>query len=188
MARDKDRAKPSDREPGSSIADMLTSTDGMLCIGPTRVVVMTESALVFLQRVIHEGMPELIKYGFYEMGYRAGIDLSETSRRSDEAPDAAFRYFIETFRQAGYGDMEVIDFDLVGPEARLRGTDLIESAAARQSGIYRSPRCVCHYARGMFAGLFSQLLGKQVICEELACQYRGEPACEFHILGFAADR
>lgn len=55
---------------------------------------------------------------------------------------------------------------------------------SRGSEIYRTPRAVDHYSRGMFAGLMSGLLGMEVICEELRCEYRGDDACEFTILPF----
>ena len=161
----------------------MSSANGVLRVGSVRAMVMTESAFGFIQRVMYEQMPEFMVYGFYEMGYRAGIDLSETIRGAGAAEEA-FRAFVENYRQFGYGDIEVVEFDFSKPEALLRGRNLIEANLARTSGIFRTPRTVDHYSRGMFAGLFSKLLGKEVICEELACQYRGDPACEFSVLGF----
>ncbi len=157
--------------------------DGLLRIGPARAVLLSESAFIFLQRVIHEQMPELVKFGFYEMGFRAGIDLSNEAGKGRE-PEEAFRRSVEAYRAAGYGDIEVVSFNLEGPEIRLRGRNLFESSAARQSGIYLTHRAVDHYSRGMFAGLASQLLGREVICEEMSCQFRGEDACEFTIVPF----
>jgi len=168
---------------GYDVTQILTSEGGILRVGSARATLLTESAFVFMQRVIHEQMPEFTNYGFYEMGYRAGLDLSRTVRRAGDA-EKAFRAFIETYRQSGYGNIEVVAFDFDKPEVLLRGRNLIEAAAARDSGIFRTPRAVDHYSRGMFAGLFSQLLGKEVICEELSCQYRGDPACEFSVMAF----
>ena len=129
-------------------------------------------------------MPELVKWGFYEMGYRAGLDLARTARQPGGSEEGAFRYCVEAYRQTGYGDIEVTQFDLARPEAILRGRNLLESSAARHSNIFATPRAVDHYSRGLFAGLFSQLLGKEVICEELQCEYRGDPYCEFIVLPF----
>lgn len=159
------------------------SESGLLRVGAARAVLFSESAFVFLQRVIHEQMPELVKYGFYEMGFRAGIDLSKEAGNSRD-PEAAFRQSVVAYRAAGYGDIEVVSCNLEKPEIRLRGRNLFESSAARQSGIYRSRRAVDHYSRGMFAGLASQLLGREVICEEMKCQFRGEDACEFTVVPF----
>lgn len=166
------------------LTDRLVAERGVLRMGAARGMIMTESAFVFLQQVIHEQMPEFFNYGFYEMGYRAGLDLSASAQRAGAAPEEAFRDLVEAYRQSGYGDIQVVNFDLVKPEARLRGTDLLESTAARKSGVFRSPRAVDHYSRGTFAGLVSQLLGQEVICEELRCQYRGDEACEFVVMPF----
>ncbi len=172
------------RDLGETQGPIVRMDGGVLRMGATRSVLVTESAFTFMQQVIHEQMPEFINYGLYEMGYRAGVDISSNVRGSRERRETAFRKFIEMYRQAGYGNLEVVHFDLRKPEALLRGHDLIETQAARESGIFRSPRAVDHYSRGMFAGLFSRLLGKEVICEELRCEYRGDPACEFSVLAF----
>ncbi len=165
------------------LGEVLELTGGQIRVGPVRAVLLTESAFVFLQRVVHEQMPELVKYGFYEMGFRAGLDLSKETRRARDK-ESGFRLAVESYRQAGYGDVEVISYDLDKPEIRLAGHSLIEASAALQSGIYLTPRSVDHYSRGLFAGLVSELLGKEVICEELKCEFRGDGACEFTILPF----
>jgi len=108
---------------------------------------------------------KVVKYGFYEMGCRAGIDVAETTRKLGSNEEEAFRHSVETYRQADYDDIQVVQFDPAKPEALLRGHKLLESAAANKSGIYRTPRAVDHHDRGMFAGLFSQLLGREVIRE-----------------------
>ena len=167
-----------------SLTDVLTTEKGELRVGDVRCIIMTESAFTFLQQVIAEQAPELVKYGFYDMGYRAGRDLARTARRVADTPEEAFRFLVEIYQQSGYGEMEVVAFDLSKPEARLRGHNLMESTAAAKSGIYRTPRAVDHYSRGMVAGLFSELLGMEVVCEEMACEYRGDDACEFVVLPF----
>jgi predicted hydrocarbon binding protein len=167
------------------ILEALHSEEGMLTLGNVRVVVMTEAAYVFLLRVIHEHAPHVVKYAFYDMGYRAGVDMMGTLQERARDPEGAFRYFVETYRQAGYGDIGVEGFDLSRQEALVRGRNLFEADVARKSGIYRSPRVVDHYSRGMFAGFMSSLLGREVICEETKCQFRGDEQCEFVILPFA---
>ncbi len=168
-----------------SLMESLESKNGRLGLGDSRVVLMTEQAYAFLLQVINEHAPQAIKYAFYDMGYRVGQELMGTLKDRADDPERAFKYFVETFRQAGYGDITVTSFDLSKPEARLRGTNLFESGLAKQSGIYRSPRTVDHYSRGMFAGFMSVLLGREVVCEEMACEFRGDGACEFIILPFS---
>ncbi len=167
---------------GYSIENALRSENGVLTMGGARAVVMTEAAYVFLMKVLYEHAPHTIKYAFYDMGYRVGEQLMVSLQKEDEDPEGDFRFLVETYRQSGYGDLEVTYFDLREPQARLSGTDLFEVAVAREASVYRTPRCVCHYSRGMFAGFMSRLLRREVICEEVACRYRGEERCEFVVL------
>lgn len=169
-----------------SLLEALESKNGKLTLGPTRVIIITEQAYVFLLRVIHESAPHIMKYAFYEMGYRAGEQLMAALKERAQDPEKAFRYFVETYRQAGYGDIQVTGFDLSKPEATLRGKNLFESVLMRKADIARSPRAVDNYSRGMFAGFMSVLVGKEVVCEEMACEFRGDEACEFVILPFEA--
>ncbi len=165
-----------------NLMEHLEAENGALLLPPARVIIMSESAYTFLLKVIHEQSPHIVKYTFYDMGYRAGEQLMQTQTQRAKYPEMAFRYFVETYKQSGYGNVEVVSFDLSRPEAVLRGTNLFESDVAERAGIYRSPRTVDHYSRGMFAGFMSVLLGREMICEEMTCEFRGDPACEFLIL------
>lgn len=165
-----------------SLMETLKSKEGTLWLGGARVIIMTEEAYVFLLKVIQEQSPHIVKYAFYDMGYRSGEQLMLALKERTQDPEKAFRYFVETYRQAGYGNIEVTSFDLSKPEASLRGKNLFESGLAKKANIYRSPRTVDHYSRGIFAGFMSVLTGKEVVCEEMACEFRGDDACEFVIL------
>lgn len=168
-----------------SLMESLESKNGALSLGPDRVVIMTEQAYSFLLQVMNEHAPHAMKYAFYDMGYRVGRQLIASLKQRSDDPERAFRYFVETYRQAGYGDIEVVKFDLANSEATLRGANLFESGLAREAGVHRSPRAVDHYSRGIFAGFMSDLIGREVVCEEMACEFRGDAACEFVILPFA---
>ena len=173
------------------VEELLRSSEGVLSLQATRAVLMTQAAYAFMMGVLREHAPHALKYAFYDMGYRMGEDLMGALADRVEDPEGAFRYLVETYRQAGYGNLEVRHFDIGRPEVRLAGTNLFEVATARQAGVYRGPRCVDHYSRGMFAGFMSKLLGEEVACEEIACQFRGDERCEFLVLPFkrsATDR
>jgi predicted hydrocarbon binding protein len=166
------------------IEELLQSSEGVLRLRTTRAVLMTQAAYAFMMEVLREHAPHALKYAFYDMGYRMGDDLMGALSDRAEDPEGAFRYLVETYRQAGYGNLEVLHFDMGRPEARLAGTNLFETAVAEQSGVYRTPRCVDHYSRGMFAGFMSKLLGAEVACEEVTCEFRGDERCEFLVLPF----
>ncbi len=167
-----------------AIEDILHSEQGVMTLGPVRAVLMTEAAYVFMMKVLNEHAPHALKYAFYDMGYRVGEQLMSVLAGTAEEPEKAFRYLVETYRQAGYGNMEMLEFDLEKPQVTLAGTNLLEVQVARGSGVYRTPRSVDHYSRGMFAGFLSNLLGREVVCEEVACQYRGDERCEFVVMPF----
>jgi predicted hydrocarbon binding protein len=167
-----------------SLMETLKTENGLLTLGAARVILMTDQAYTFLLRVIHEHAPHVVKYAFYDMGYRTSEQLMDVLAQRAQQPEQIFRYFVETYKQSGYGDIEVVSFDIEKPEAVLRGTNLFEAKVAQEAGIYRSPRTVDHYSRGMFAGVMSALTGKEVVCEEMACEHRGDGYCEFVILPF----
>jgi len=163
---------------------LATEQKGVLELRGGRVIVMTERAYILLLQVMYEHAPHVLKYAFYDMGYRAGIDMRAALAERADDPERVFEGFVEQYTQAGYGNLEITHFDLAAPEVRLSGTDLFEAGLAPKAGIYRTPRVVDHYSRGMLAGFMSELLKREVVCEEVACQFRGDPRCEFVILPF----
>lgn len=156
----------------------------MLQVRGGRAIVMTEAAYVLLLQVLHEHAPHILKYAFYDMGYRAGIDIMAALEVTEGGEEAALRRFVEQYAQAGYGAIKITHLDLSAPEVRLQGDNLFEAGLAPTAGIYRTTRSVDHYSRGMFAGFVSELLKREVVCEEVACQFRGDPHCEFVVLPF----
>ena len=164
----------------------LSYARGILQFRGGRAVVMTEDAYILLIQIMYEHAPHILKYAFYDMGYRAGLDLMAEFEGHREHAEEAFRTFVHQFSQAGYGHIDVVHFDLAAPEVRLRGHNLFEAGLAPKTGIYRTPRSVDHFSRGMFAGFISEVLKREVVCEEVACQFRGDPNCEFVVLPFQA--
>ncbi|MGE5620009.1 MAG: V4R domain-containing protein [Sphingomonadaceae bacterium] len=172
------------QQPTERSEESIRSLEGTLTVESVRSVAMTEAAYVFLMRVLHEHAPHVIRYAFYDMGFRVGEQLMAAYPVGVAGPERAFRQLVDNYKLMGYGDLEVVHFDLREPEARLTGTNLFETAVAIRSGVYRTPRCVDHYSRGMFAGFLSKLLDREVVCEEVACQFRGDERCEFVVLPF----
>jgi predicted hydrocarbon binding protein len=157
---------------------------GNLTLRGVRSVVVPLPAFTFLLQIINEHAPEVVKYAFYDMGYRAGLELMESLGELRSDPEAAFRALVHDYQQMGYGQLEIADLDLSKPEARLLGRNLFETDMAAAAGIYRSPRSASHYTRGMFAGFMSGLLGREVVCEEVQAEFRGDSASEFIVMPF----
>lgn len=172
---------------GYNIEEVLKSQDGVLTVAGARAVVFTAGAFTDIVRVLHEHSPHVLKYALYDMGYRTGESLVESLSVDYESPKKAFVNLVETYKQSGYGDIEVKEFDPEEPRARIVGTNLFESGLAADSGVFRTPRAADFYSRGMFAGFMSKLFGKEIICEELKCQFRGDDKCEFVVMPLAID-
>lgn len=160
----------------------LKLSDGVLTLGGTRVVITLDRAYALFQRVIYEHAPHIVRYAFYDMGYRTGEQIVSSLLGRAPDPEQAFRYLVETYKHAGYGDIKVVSFSLDGLEIWLEGTNLFEAALAQQTGIYRSPRAVDYYSRGVFAGFAAALAGQEAVCEEMSCQFRGDDVCRFVVL------
>lgn len=169
------------------LIDIISTKDGVLQVGSSRMILLSAKAYVYLVQSVYEHAPHATKFLLYNVGYRAGQEFmgSIHGMASDKAD--LMRYAVKTFEQAGYGDFELMEFDLQRPYVRIRGKNLFEASLAEEMGVYRSPRAVDHYSRGMFAGFFSQLLGQEVVCEEMECRARGDDACEFVIMPFALE-
>lgn len=148
------------------------------------MILLSASGYTFLIRSIYDHAPHALRLILYEVGYSTGDELMSNLRGLSEDKGALMRYAVETFKQAGYGDFEIVEFDLEKPYVRIHGKNLFETSLMEEMGVYRGDRVVDNYSRGMFAGCFSQLLGTEVVCEELACQSRGEDSCEFVIMPY----
>lgn len=177
---DKDLAK------GYNLLNMISSEDGKLMVGKARMILFSARGYVYLVRSIYRQSPQALKFILYDVGYQIGEELMSTLREMTSDLESLMIYAIETFKQAGYGDFELVEFDLQKPYMRVRGRNLFEASLAPETGVYRTPRTVDHWSRGMFAGFFSQMLGTEVVCEEMACQSKGDEASEFVIMPFTA--
>jgi predicted hydrocarbon binding protein len=167
-----------------SLMQGIKTEDGVLSIGSTRTILFSSKAFVFLAKSIYRHAPQAVKFLFYDAGYRTGEEFVSTLAQASDDKEELMQYAVEFFKQAGYGNFELAEFDLGRPYVRIVGTNLFEASLADEIGIFRTPRTVDHYSRGMFAGFFSQLLGIEVVCEEMSCQAKGDEVCTFVVMPF----
>ena len=76
----------------------------------------------------------------------------------------------------GWGRTEILRFK---PEAGLLSVARDNSPLALAYGPSTKP--VCHFLAGWMAGIGQLLLGKELVCEEIACVAQGRPRCEFEL-------
>lgn len=159
---------------------------GILTLRGVRSVIMPLPAFTFLLQIVYEHSPEIVKYAFYDAGYRAGFATMQAQGGPGGNPERTLLTMIDNFQRMGYGRLEVTKYDLSKPEIEVRGTHLFETDLAREAGIFRTPRAVSHYTRGVLGGFVSCLLGEEVICEELQSEYRGDGFSLFVIVPYQA--
>lgn len=166
------------------LMDVIDTKEGILTVGPARKMLFSAQAYIYLVRSIYQHAPHAVKYLLYDVGYQTGLQYMSSLANLSVDMETLVRLGISTFTQAGYGHFELVEYDLDQRYIRIIGKNLFEASLSNEIGIYRTPRTVDHYSRGMFAGLFSKLLGEEVVCEEMRCEARGEEACEFVVMPF----
>ena len=78
------------------------------------------------------------------------------------------------FITQGWGNWEV---DMSDQKNGFMFINIFDSAVARTLGDVGKP--VCHIYAGLFAGFFSNLIGKELGCIEIQCYAMGETYCKF---------
>lgn len=84
--------------------------------------------------------------------------------------------------EIGWGHFTLVRLDVAAREM------IVEVAESPFAEAYRalrasSPGGVCHFIRGVLAGLGAGLFGGEVVSLETACQARGDPICRFEVRG-----
>jgi len=127
----------------------------------------------------------------YRIGFDYGIDLGNHFRTlffevagETPPPSQIIDFFLRYNMSAGW---QIIQEFKVSEEkgkikALVRTKELFE-ASARKKGAYASQgeKAGCDLFRGMLAGLFTSLYGKEFRVWEVKCEGKGDPYCEFSI-------
>jgi len=72
-----------------------------------------------------------------------------------------------------------LEISLFDPEHGRLVLTVSNSPLARAYGSSKKP--VCHFLTGWIAGLGRNLLERDVLCEETACEAQGHGRCEFEL-------
>lgn len=86
---------------------------------------------------------------------------------------------VHQLRVTGWGAARILNYD----EKRGALTVLVENnpLVGVLSGGGRSDRPVCHYFRGYWVGVVSEVLERKVSCTETKCMGMGDACCEFKV-------
>lgn len=158
-------------------------TEGRLRSHGHRVGLASPAFLVALQKELEALMGTPAKAPVYMAGEKVALAEAEafqTRLEASEASDADPGIVMTSIAQAltgrGYGRFEVVD---ATPEPPMTTFTIQNSILVEGYGPAKTP--ICHYFAGYVAGLLKALLGRDIHCEEVACEAMGRDACEFRV-------
>jgi uncharacterized protein len=151
-----------------------------------RAFLATEDFIVGLQRGLEDEVGDASAAILYRCGFRWGLEDMKTfvpmierefGRKQGEM---SARFFLETWwwplQAEGWGRWEL---DLGQRKQGMIFVELHDSAVARSLGEVGKP--VCHIYAGLFAGVFTYLLRRDLSGIEVQCYAMGEDFCKFMV-------
>ena len=142
-----------------------------------RVVILAQYAMA---RML-DGIRELLGSGghviLYELGMDYGKELANyfIGRLGREYLIHNYPYWLNVLAATGWGIPELKEAKECFPDAAIRLSSCVECDGRT------SKESVCSFMRGFLAGVFSEISGHTVHCEEVRCAARNEGHCEFQI-------
>lgn len=160
------------------VADYLSPR---LMIAGDRAIIMRRPGYEGLITGMRERFGEAGEAFLYHAGYDAGIkyaqshqDLAEKLGIKDPI-QIAQKVSTPLFVSMGLGKMEIVEVTIKPFQAILRVYECFECE------LVRAEKPFSNFIRGIFAGLLTQLFGRNMEAKELKCIAKGDPYCEFKI-------
>jgi hypothetical protein len=144
-----------------------------------RVVFFPTRGYQMMLNEIHAASPDLLRHIVYRSGFVLGESIAEQVRELYPDPRDQLAVLLEDLARSGFGTFELIELDLDAGHALVRGQNLFEAAIASDLAWARTPRCVDNYCSGRLAGYLSAIVRRPAVSEEICCEARGDPSCEF---------
>lgn len=147
---------------------------GWVDVGAQRVALLdAENGYYWLHQLMGETLEAVGRKaaaGFVQRSFR----LKET--RPDEA---ALKEAFDSFSETGFGAFRLQSFDMKGGSAEVVVDDAFEAwCITEKDGIGKAP--VCHYVRGLVAGVVETITGLGgLAAEEICCRAKGDESCVF---------
>ncbi len=148
-----------------------------------KVVLLRRDAFVLirkeLSRVAGTASGVILELAGRRVGSEEGLALGQKAETLGLKNPAMLSEFIRTAVEEsnmGYGKMHVQDLDL----EKGSGLVLVQNCfEAQDTGASLKP--ICKFTTGFLAGIFSELIGKNIRAEESECRARGDSDCKFHL-------
>lgn len=151
------------------------SDHGCLTFNQVRYLLIRPETLVDFQKAVEAELGERAGELLYAGGFTGG---SLSSRRYKEvfgySDEEIVGFMCRMGGQIGWGRFELVELDpAVGRLiVRVYGSPFAEAYGAADQE-------VCHFIRGVMAGLGAGIFDAEVDAVESRCAARGEPGCEF---------
>ncbi|RKO66679.1 V4R domain-containing protein [Desulfofundulus salinus] len=152
----------------------------MLKIAGERAMLMPMATYASILASIREHAPHVLVHVLYDAGFRSGLRLARRARKMYPEALECLNILLDELKQHGLGHMELISLEADAGKAVIRCHDSFQVDSISKYGeLYRTPRVVCDLLRGTFAACLTELLQREIFCEEVQCQSMGYPCCEF---------
>ncbi len=155
---------------------------GALTLFDQRYVFTRPETVVNIQKQLERTVGQSTKGILYLAGEKSAQEGLHFVESLTEGLDAkgmsaeAMKRMVDVMALLGWGRFEITRLDV---EARRYRLTLLNSPIADVYGPSKKP--VCHLLAGFLAGIGVDLLGQQLLCEEVSCKAQGRPRCEFRL-------
>jgi ABC-type sugar transport system substrate-binding protein len=144
-----------------------------------RVVFFPVRGYQLMLNEIHAASPDLLRHIVYRSGFVLGERIAAQVNEIYPDPHDCLFVLMEDLARGGFGRFELVELDLDLGQATIRGHNLFEATLAPELDWVRTPRCVDTYCSGRLAGYLTAIVQQPTDCEEICCEARGDPYCEF---------
>jgi len=173
----------SSQEARQFLASALTpdARSGVLHLHGQPCVIVRPEVIVNIQKQLEQTIGGAAKGIMYLAGERSSRDGIAPLRAmsGDEEMTLTLegtKRMIDAFSVLGWGHAEIVTFDAEHGRFVLR---IVNSPMALGYGPSSKP--VCHFLAGWAAGMGQILVGRELLCEEVACKAQGGEYCEFEL-------
>jgi predicted hydrocarbon binding protein len=112
----------------------------------------------------------------FEMGKAAGKRfITETANEIKSNPQLLIATYVKRFMDAGFGKIEVVDFNSMLESAKVRVWDNFFAE------IGHGEKTFCNYVGGLMAGMYEEMMHKTPNIQETKCFGKGDPYCEWQL-------
>ncbi|MGQ9507962.1 MAG: V4R domain-containing protein [Thermodesulfobacteriota bacterium] len=151
---------------------------GGLYFNEVRYLLIRPEVLVTFQKEVEEELGEKANIILFKSGFQGGMLSSKKFQSLYHFSNMeTIHFMLEMGSQIGWGHFELERFD---PVKRILSLKVYSSPFAETYG--RSTEPVCHFIRGVMAGLTSFVFQKEVNASEVECHAKGDPSCKFEIM------